>query len=442
MTFVKIFFAPRRLWLLVAISFISAVGWAEEAPTETKLPGEEAKSVNEIGALITSTNVAATAPLATNGLVADTPFIPPTKLDQLNYTLSLARFSASTREFTAAEKNFEKLLATDVPEEMQRTALFEMALAVQTQNDLPRAQSMFAQYLQHWPGDTRTPEVYLHQGQVFRQMGLNNFALSKFYGVMTTALSLKNDQMPYYKQIVLQAQVEIAETHFQMGRYQDAADYYSRLLTQSDPALDRAQIQFRLVRSLSAVHQHAPAARQANDFLEHYPDSADEPEVRYYLAQALKGQGRNADALRQVLLFLQQQHEQMKDRPEVWAYWQQRVGNEIGNELYQEGDYIRALEVYLALSKLDGSPAWQLPVRYQVGITYEKLMQPQLAAEAYRSIAAAVPQLGDKLSPGLKSVVDMAQWRLNYLQWHDRVESALQPEEKISAHTNLNLSRQ
>jgi tetratricopeptide (TPR) repeat protein len=367
-------------------------------------------------------------------------FAPPSKLDHLNYVLSQARFAASTRDFQTAEKSFERLLASDVADDLKQTALFEMALAVQAQNDLPRAQSMLAQYLQRWPGDARTPEIYLHQGQVFRQMGLHNFALSKFYGVMTAALSLKNDQMPYYKRLVLQSQMEIAETHFHMGRYKDAADYYGRLLTQNDPALDRAQIQFRFVRSLSAVQQHEPAARQAKDFLDHYKDSPDEPEVRYYLAQALKGQGRNADALKQVLVFLQEQREQTKDRPEVWSYWQQRVGNEIGNQLYQESDFIRALEVYLALAKLDGSPAWQLPVRYQIGITYEKLMQPQLAVEAYRSIAVTVPQLGDKLSPGLKSVVDMAQWRLKYLQWHDRVESAIRPEETKPAQTNLDLS--
>ena len=434
MTFRKLFFRARLAFLLACIGLLPAAGTAAE--TE-----DEAKPINQIKALIISTN----PPTVTNSLSAvnsnDAAFVTPTRLDQLNYTLSLARFSASTRDFLAAEKNFERLLSADVPEEMCRTALFEMAVAVQAEGDLPRAQAMLMQYVQRWPGDSRSPEVFLHQGQVFRQMGLHNFALSKFYGVMTTALSLKNDQIPYYKRLVLQAQMEIAETHFQIGRYKDAADYYQRLLTQSDPALDRAQIQFRLVRSLSAASQHEAAARQAKDFLEHFKSSADEPEVRYYLAQALKAQGRNPDALRQVLLFLQEQSVSAKDRPEVWSYWQQRVGNEIGNQLYQDGDFIRALEVYLALSKLDGSPAWQLPVRYQVGITYEKLLQPQLAAEAYRTIAATVPQLGTNLSPGLKSVVDMAQWRLNFLQWQERADRFKTAPEKNLTNSPVNLSK-
>ncbi len=438
MTLKLFIFRPRWNFFLVAFGLFSFVGQAAEI-------AEELKPINEIAAIITNTNQ---PPAATNGAMAEVNsnefvnYVPPSKLDQLNYVLSLARFSVGMRDYASAEKSFEKLLAPDVPEDMRQTAFYERTLAVQAENDLPRAQSMLAQYLQHWPGDVRTPEIYLHQGQIFRQMGLQNFALSKFYGVMTTALSLKNDQMLYYKRLVLQAQVEIAETHYLMGKYQDAADYYGRLLAQNDPALDRTQIQFRLIRSLSAVHQNDLAARQAKDFLEHYTNSLDEPEVRYYFAQALKGQGRSADALQQVMIFLHEQRTITRDRPEVWAYWQQRVGNEIGNQLYQDGDYIRALEVYMALVKLDDTPAWQLPVRYQVGITYEKLLQPQLAVEAYRNVISLEPQLGTNLSPGLKSVVDMAQWRLNFLQWHDHAEKALAPTEKNSANTNLDLTQQ
>ena len=458
MTFGKIWLPTRRIFFPAAFLFLTATLRAEDSPAAepekkpaahfelpaadtSKEPVRETNALHEIAALITSTNLPATTNLVADNTNTETEYVPPTRLDQLNYTLSLARFSTGTHEFSVAEQNYEKLLASDVPEEMRKTALFEMALVVQLENDLPRAQSMLAQYLQRWPGDSRTPEIYLHQGRIFRQMGLHDFALSKFYGVMTTALSLKSDQLPYYKRLVLTAQVEIAETHFAQGHYKEATEYYTRLLAQSDAALDRAQIHFRLVRSLSAVHQHAEAARQAKDFLERYKDSLDEPEVRYHLAEALKGQNRNADALQQVMLFLKEQREKTQDRPEVWAYWQQRVGNEIGNQLYQDGDYIRALEVYLALSKLDGAPAWQLPVRYQIGITYEKLLQPKLAAVAYRAITNSAPELGTNLTPGLKSVVEMAQWRLGFLQWHERAEEFTRPVENSSANTNLDLTQ-
>ena len=67
-----------------------------------------------------------------------------------------------------------------------------------------RAQQIFAQYIQTYPDDPSLPEVLLRQGQIYRQMGVNNLAISKFYAVMSTSLKLKLDNMEYYRKIVLQ----------------------------------------------------------------------------------------------------------------------------------------------------------------------------------------------------------------------------------------------
>jgi tetratricopeptide (TPR) repeat protein len=365
----------------------------------------------------------------------------PTQNERDYFYLATARYHQNTHEYAEAEKNYVNLLTEDKPEAMRQTALFELANVVRLENDFPRALSIYTQYLQRWPGDNRTPDIYLHQGQVFREMGLPNMALTKFYGVMTTALALTNNQLPYYKGLVLQAQVEIAETHYGLGEFKDAVDYYSRLLTQNDPALDREQIQFRLIRSLEAINHHEDAVRHARDFLEHYPDSAEEPEVRYHLAQAYKSQNRNTEALQEVKIFLKEEHEKTTKDPAVWSYWQQRVGNEIGNQLYEESDYVKALQVYLALAQLDPTPAWQLPVRYQVGLTYEKLLQPQLAMEAYRNILTnSTPSINTSLTPSLKSVLDMAAWRLNFLEWNARAEPFIH-QTLATTSTNLNLNR-
>lgn len=414
-------------------------GWLCFGPLRSGLAAEPDGSLTN--SLLTNEVTAALA--VSNASPADSapaPPVPPVPntgttnsagspmLDRYDFILATARYDANTHDYAEAEKNFVKLLVAGVPESMRQTAFFELAQTIRAEHDLPRAQAMYTQYLLHWPGDSRTPEIYLRQGQIFREMGLPNLALTKFYGVMTTALALKDNQIAYYKGLVLQAQVEIAETHFIMGKFKDAVDYYSRLLAQNDPQLDRAQIQFRLIRSLEAIHQHDDAASQAQDFLTHFPDSLEEPEVRYHLAQAYKGQNRNTEALQQVKLFLKEEHDKTTNNPAVWSYWQQRVGNEIGNELYQEGDYMKALEVYLALSQLDTSPAWQLPVEYQVGLTYERLLQPRLAMEAYRNIVTnAPPVLDTNQAPGLKSVKEMAAWRLNFLEWNERAETFNHP---------------
>lgn len=338
--------------------------------------------------------------------------------------LETARYLRATGTPADAEPILMGLLAEGKPDLIHQSALLELANAVQAENDLPRAQDILAQFLVRWPDDPRAPEILLKQGEVFRQMGLNNLALAKFYAVMTAALALKNDQLNYYQHLVFQAQNEIAETHYQMGKFADAAEFFGRLLKQNDPELNRPQTQFRLVRSLAATGRAEETANEAQDFLSHYADAPQQPEVRFYFAQALKQLGRNSDALQQVLQLLQEQKARTKDQPEIWAYWQQRAGNEIANQLYHEGDYPRALDVYLSLAQLDASPSWQLPVYYQVGITYERLMQPAKAAETYNQILARENELGTNASPGLKAVVDMARWRVGFLAWQTKAEAA------------------
>ena len=101
---------------------------------------------------------------------------------------------------------------------------------------------------------------------------------------------------------------------------------------------------------------------------------------------------------------------------------------------------MKALQVYLALAQLDPAPAWQLPVRYQVGLTYEKLLQPALAMEAYRNILTnGVPNLGTNVTPSLKSIEDMAAWRLHFLEWNQRAEPFAHPAVATTS-TNLNLN--
>jgi tetratricopeptide (TPR) repeat protein len=371
---------------------------------------------------VAETNSAAATPDQTIDVVA----APPADTNSLaKYRTRLAdvRNFVNTRAFDQAEPALVALLGDSVPEEIRRTALLNLGAVVQAENDLPRAQTIFSQFLDKWPADRRVPEVLLRQGDIFREMGLNSLAQAKFYSVMTAALSLKNDQFAYYQRLVLKAQVEIAETHYLSGEFAEAVDFYTRLLQHIDNSIDRSQIQFRLIRSLNAIGRNEEAFGQAQDFLAHFSDASEEPEVRYYLAQSLKAAGQGGESLRQVLLFLREQKDKTKDHPELWAYWQQRVGNEIGNQLYKEGDYVNALQVYLDLAQLDPAPAWRLPVDYQVGVTYERLLQPQKAIETYNEILAHESALATNSTPGLKTVFEMSRWRVGFLEWQKNAQA-------------------
>ncbi len=339
------------------------------------------------------------------------------------------------KEFALAEKTFISLLNSEAPPELQRTALLELALMAQEQHQPARAQQVFAQYVQKYPDDPSVQEVLLRQGLLYRQMGAPMMALAKFYGVMTTSLRLKPDRLEYYQRLVLQAQTEIAETYYLQGKSEEAVDFLGRLLKLDNPQLNKAQILYKLVRSLANLGRHADVLAPAAGFVRQYPAAAEVPEVRFLLATALKKLGRNQEAMQQVLAVLESQEPGVTPAATTQAdgeshratrvYWQQRTGNEIGNELYKEGDYLNALEVYRNLAELSRAAAWQLPVWYQTGLVYERLQQPQMASETYTRILDRQKKLGaEKPSPSLLSIFEMARWRKDHLQWQVRAEEA------------------
>jgi tetratricopeptide (TPR) repeat protein len=318
-----------------------------------------------------------------------------------------------------------QILHTDAPTEFHRRALFEMALTAQDSGQLVKAQQIFSQYLHIYSEDPSAPEVLLRQGLLYRQMNVNTLALSKFYGVMSTALKLKLENIDYYKRLVVQAQTEIADTYYLDGRFDYAVDFYSRIVKADSPDLNKEQIEYKLVRSLGNLTNYNETVRRAQIFIDHYTNTSDVAEVRFVYALALKELGRNEESMRQVLALLQSQQGNIQKDPELWAYWQRRAGNVIANQLYKEGDYLDALEIYLSLAPLDHSLAWQAPVLYQSGLVYEQLAQWKKATETYTSIVSRTNELTDAVStPMLRSLFEMAQWRKDYIGWMEQARAS------------------
>ncbi|HMJ88378.1 MAG TPA: tetratricopeptide repeat protein [Candidatus Acidoferrum sp.] len=344
------------------------------------------------------------------------------ELRALQERLEIARRQRLQRSFAEAVPTLISLVLANAPDEMKRTALLELAIIAQEENDLAKAQQIFAHFLAKWPNDPSAPEVLLRQGLVFRQMGLNSRALIKFYAVMTSSLVLKADQLEYYQRLVLQAQTEIAETYFQQGKFAESVEYLSRLLKQNAPSLNKPQIHFKVVRSLSALGRFEDVASQAYEFLDRYQDAVEQPEVRFHLATALKRLGRNTDSLQQVLVLLQDQKSHASSQPEAWAHWQQRTGNEIANQLYKEGDYLAALQVYSGLAQLNTNAAWQLPVWYQIGLTFERLEQPVKALGEYSRIVQRESEVATN-SANLRTIIDMARWRAQFIGWQTNTQT-------------------
>jgi tetratricopeptide (TPR) repeat protein len=341
--------------------------------------------------------------------------------------ISAARLLRRNLDRAGAGRLLLKLLDSELPDEFRRAALFEMALVAQEDKQYARAQQILAQYLKLYPQDPTVPEVLLRQGLIFRQMGAHNTAIAKFYAVMNSALGLKLEQFDYYQKLVLLAQTEIADTYYVQGKFTEAADFFSRLLKQNAPELNRARIHFKLIRCLSGLGRHIEVVAQSETFFDQHSDAAESPELRFLCASSLKQLGRLNEARRHVLKLLESQQGTEQSDPANWLYWQQRAGNDIANQLYLEGDYLNALELYNHLAALSADAAWQLPVWYQMGLIYERLLQPAKAIEKFDAILAREKEVtAAGASPSLKTVLDMARWRKEQIIWRGRAEVAVQ----------------
>ncbi|HEX3719752.1 MAG TPA: tetratricopeptide repeat protein [Verrucomicrobiae bacterium] len=335
--------------------------------------------------------------------------------------LDVAARQRHDRSPTEAIRTLVAVLKTNAPTEFQRKALFELALATQDIPDYVKAQQIFAQYLHLYSDDPSAPEVLLRQGLLYREMGVTTMAISKFYGVMSTALKLKLDNIDYYKNLVLQSQVEIADTYYLEGDFADSADFYTRILKVDSPSLNKEIVLTKLVRSLSYLSNNVETIVRANMFLDQFTNSTSVPEVRFLLASAYKAVGRNQEAMKQVLTLLQTEQANVQKNPDVWAYWQRRAGNQIANQLYKEADYPDALEIYQCMAALDDSIHWKAPVWYQIGLVYEQLQQWDKATNYYGRITAKQKELTAAGSPpSLAEVCEMAQWRTDYIAWAEK----------------------
>ena len=358
--------------------------------------------------LVTAQDAGSVAPDSPTETASDSP----------QAKLELARRLRGQGDFEQAEKSLVSIVESDAPEDMQRTALLELATTAQQHGELATAQQVLAQIVQRFPDNPDLPEVMLRQGLLYRDMGAYTMALAKFYAVMTTVLNLRLDSTGHYQRLVLQAQTEIADTYYVQARYREAIEFYERLLKLDAPELDKTEIHLKLLRCLSGAKRHEDVVREAENILSEQGNDEQKPEARFLLTTSLQQLGRKTEALRQALLLVQSTP---KD-----AVWRRRVGNEIANAFYAEGDYTNALTVYLSLAQADTAPQWQLPLLYQVALTYEHLHQTTRATEGYMLIVERGKGLSGTIDPALQMVLDMAGWRKNYLAWQTQAAQATQ----------------
>jgi tetratricopeptide (TPR) repeat protein len=276
------------------------------------------------------------------------------------------------------------------------------------------------------------PEFLLRLGDLYRDSGAYQTAISRYYSVLNTSLKSNQSGLARSKDLTQQAQFRIAETYFTTGDYSQANKLFTQLGKLDLSKEDKARALFRSTYCLYLTDDKAGAESSARLFLQDFADTKFAPECRYLLARTLQSLNRPQEAMDEVINLLRTEKATAEQDPKTWAYWQEKAGNQIANDFYLRGDFERAITVFQTLAKLNSSPDWLWPVIYQMGLCFERLQLPARAQEAYAFITDEATKHKGGLTNALDQIVKMAAWRTNQVGWktktEERLESLLGPD--------------
>lgn len=325
-----------------------------------------------------------------------------------------------------AEKYFAAALGlpTEVPE--KETVLWKMGELYSKSGMFPKAAAVYERLALEFPSSRRLPEVYMQVGGLYRKMGAPELAIAKYYMVLNSSLNVSYDQLEKYRQLSLDAKMAIAETHKEREEYQESYRLYQSLFRLELKPVERLRVHYRMCYLLYELANYQQAVSQLKLFLDEYPESPHSPEIRYLLAKSYERLNRKPEALREVVNILQSQVNPDVVNTADANYWKQRTGNELANEFYEKGDYRSALTIYQSLARYNDTPSWRWPAIHQIGLCFERLGLPEKAKLAYEEILK--PSEGEEvaLAENLRSLRQMAEWRLEHLNWEDDLMARLQ----------------
>ena len=346
---------------------------------------------------------------------------PELASEQVERYLESAEAEWRGRNFEMAERYYAAALGipADVPE--KEAVLMSMGKNYEKAGLVAKAIAVYERVVVEFPESRRKANVYMDLGDLYRDMGAPELAISTYHHVLNASLNVDLDQLESVKVLSDRAKMAIAATHEEKEEYSEAYHQYEAISHLELRPRDLMQVRYRMCYLLYKLGNYQLAVSKLKLFLEDYSESAHVSELRYLLAKSYEHLGRKPEALREVVGILQAQANPNLEYPEDADYWKQRTGNELANEFYESGDYRSALTIYQALASYSSAPAWRWPAIHQIGLCFERLGLPDRAKMAYEEIlnpgGGGVEE--QALNDSLVSLRTMAQWRLEHLNWED-----------------------
>ena len=301
-------------------------------------------------------------------------------------------------------------------------ATLTLARSFRRNQDWGQAIPLYEAYISDNPHSPELPLALLELGRTYAQAGANEAALSRFYSVLDLAVNKEGASPTEGREVAYSAQYEIAQTQMALGRHAQAARLFRGMRKLPLIEADRANVYLSCARALKLAGDKPGAAEEYQALLESCSDSPLALEARFELAVVYAELGRRDDAVREVISLFEQQKSSGDISDEMLRHWQRRAGNQLANMFYSAGDLPEAAELYGKLLQLSGDERWRWPLLYQVGLVAEQMKEFAKAKGTYTELAAAK---AEGLSAEVAELPKLAQWRLEYLKWAERMDAEL-----------------
>lgn len=411
---------------------LTCAGWMLVHPTHARVEPDPAKAA----AAAHEPEPAKPGRPATEPAANPTPErATPKTADELQSLLTLGAKLSERADYESADIAFRQVLDSPAakPESIKQ-ALLGLARMHRKQGALSKAAAIYERYLKDFPDDERTPDAQLDLGRTLRGLGAHKAAISRFYNVISSTLKLPGDGFERYQILAKTAQFEIAETHFLAGEFAEATKFYTRLRLLDLAPADRARAHFKAAYSIRLQGNIEGAVTLLRAYIEQNPDDENIPEARYLLAISLRELKRPQEALTVTLDLLRTEKARDAGDAKRWAYWQRRTGNFLANDFFENGDVLNARTIYSVLLELSTDVTWRLPITYQLGLCYERLGLTERAKTSYQAVLDGA---GPTPPEDFRELATMAKWRMEHLDWRDRVSRQVSDFFGPSPHSQL-----
>lgn len=348
---------------------------------------------------------------------------PPEKETDFASVIRFGEMRLESGDFKTALIAFDQAGRGTERIEEREAALAGLARTYRQSGDLVKAVATYERLIADHAGTPGTPLYLLELGRTLRAVGAPKLAIARFYSVLHAVIKVPPGQSANYRQIARTAQFEIAETHFLLGNYEEAARFFTRLNLLDLAPVDRTRAQFKAALSRARAGDTEKAIGAYRRFISQHPEDDMSAEARFQLATLLREAGRNNESRDVTLDLLRRQQALAGEHAERWTYWQRRTGNQLGNDFYNQGDFTTAFAIYRSLAELGGEPRWRLPVLYQMALCQERLLQTGAARELYQQIRT---EAGETPPPELAELAQMAEWRMGQLDWVEQSNQKLE----------------